>query len=292
MGASLSNDLDDDTVSPPKKTLTRRGRGWRVLRVYRDGPCGRRGLVVPYFDVVTHVNGIPLTQDESLLVATIGACAGLETRLTIYHFPTSTPRTITITPNVDWPGQGLLGMVIRCDAFASADVDAIHVLKVQPGSPAEQAGLIAFDDWLLGTDAVLFRGSYDELDYVLRSGDGRDVRFFVYNRRAHAVREVVLRPDSNWKPGPGSLGADLGIGFEHRLPFTQPPTPVAFAHAPPPAFNAEASPYLPGTPSTHVTAAAAAVSAAASSSSSTSSSTTAATASASNMQQPLSAGGV
>lgn len=36
----------------------------------------------------------------------------------------------------------------------NADLDAVHVLDVYPGSPAAAAGLIPYRDYLLGTSEV------------------------------------------------------------------------------------------------------------------------------------------
>ena len=42
-------------------------------------------------------------------------------------------------------------MTIRFDSFKDAEEQMLHVLEVEPDSPAELAGLQPFKDYLLGT---------------------------------------------------------------------------------------------------------------------------------------------
>ena len=44
--------------------------GWRVLKVMPNSPCAGKGLV-PYFHLMTHVNGVELSHEEDTLINAI-----------------------------------------------------------------------------------------------------------------------------------------------------------------------------------------------------------------------------
>lgn len=56
-----------------------------------------------------------------------------------------------IVPSRRWPGEGMLGVTIRFDSFFDAEEHILHILEVEPNSPAEIAGLQPMHDFLLGT---------------------------------------------------------------------------------------------------------------------------------------------
>ena len=115
--------------------------GWRILKVMPNSPCGSPSFgLVPYFDVVTHVNGVTLSQSRTIIVEMIKDSE--PTKLTIYNISTKHSREITVIPDKDWGGSGLLGLIIRFDCYEDAEDDVMHVLEVHPGSPAAKAGLV------------------------------------------------------------------------------------------------------------------------------------------------------
>ena len=192
--------------------------GWRVLNVKVDSPCDGLGLV-PYMDLISHVNSSPLSEHESSLLQHIRP--HVPVALTLFSLSTLTSRTVTVTPR-PWRGDGLLGLMIRHEQLTAASPqDCFHVLSVQPASPAARAGLQAGADYLLGTDRLVFRG-WAQLDNWLRHSEGKDSTVFVFNSRAWRVREVRMRVGRHWG-GEGSLGADLAQGWVHRLPVLEDP---------------------------------------------------------------------
>jgi hypothetical protein len=91
-----------------------------------------------------------------------------------------------------------------------------HVLDVPSNSPADNAGLLPYSDYILGTpDGVLHgEGGLGELveDYI-----NRPLRLWVYNNEYNVTREVEIVPSREWG-GEGALGCVLGYGALHRLP--------------------------------------------------------------------------
>lgn len=71
--------------------------------------------------------------------------------LTIFNTKNRETRRVVCQPNRRWGGAGLLGMTIKFDTFEDAEDSVFHVLEVEPNSPASKAGLLPFDDFILGT---------------------------------------------------------------------------------------------------------------------------------------------
>ena len=49
-----------------------------------------------------------------------------------------------------------MGLAVRFGTYLGTLSNALHVTEVYPGSPAEQAGLVASDDWILGAADAMF----------------------------------------------------------------------------------------------------------------------------------------
>ena len=127
-------------------------------------------------------------------------------------------RNVTLIPNDNWGGAGLLGVTIRLDNYAGAEDRLIRVLTVEPQSPSAIAGLVAEHDFLLGTTHESLETTAS-LSGILRDNVDQVVEFYVYNTESDVVRTVALMPTLSWGGG-GLLGAEVGVGYLHRLPHT------------------------------------------------------------------------
>lgn len=91
-----------------------------------------------------------------------------------------------------------------------------HVLDVGANSPADQAALLPYSDYILGSPEGALHGeaALGELveDYI-----GRPLRLYVFNNEYNVTREVTIQPSRDWG-GEGALGCVLGYGALHRLP--------------------------------------------------------------------------
>jgi len=134
----------------------------------------------------------------------------------VWNIKSQQERLVTIIPNDDWGGAGLLGVTIRLDNYAGADERLIRVLSVEPQSPAAVAGLVAEKDFLLGTTHQTLETT-STLSTLLQSHQDQVVEFYVYNTDSDVVRTVALMPTLSWG-GRGLLGAEVGVGYLHRLP--------------------------------------------------------------------------
>lgn len=136
--------------------------------------------------------------------------------MTVYNIKNKSFREVTLRPSRDWPGEGLLGVIIKFDSYQGAEESLCHVLEVESNSPAELAGLEADNDYLLGSAEVAFKDT-ELLSNVLRANIDRPIEVYVYNCVSDEVRIVVLMPNADWG-GQGILGANVAHGILHVLP--------------------------------------------------------------------------
>ena len=213
--ATATSAASTSTSTPPPDLDSFDVSGWLILHIQPSSPCDSQGLV-PYFDLITHVNGHPLTSHESSLLAHIRPHTSIS--LTVFSLSLLSPRTLSITPRPH-SGEGLLGLLIRHDSLSSSTpVECLHVLRVHPHSPASDADLRAGHDFLLGGDRVAFK-AWPQFDAWLQRDPAPTTpsSVWVFNRHTWRVREVHLRLRKGWG-GEGTLGADLAHGWKHRLP--------------------------------------------------------------------------
>lgn len=120
------------------------------------------------------------------------------------------------------------------DEFAEFDgVDTLgyRVLGVQPNSPASEAGLVSFFDFIVGANGVMLLGSgegleegdeYDDVDFpaLLQENKGKVMELLVWNIKAQEKRLVELTPRDDWD-GAGLLGVTIKLdnygGADERL---------------------------------------------------------------------------
>lgn len=151
--------------------------------------------------------------------------------LTVYNCKSHTIREVILIPSRNWPGEGMLGVIIRFDSYHDAEEHLCHVLDVEINSPAELAGLLPMTDYLLGTAETVFKNP-DVLYDVLQANLEKPVDFYVYNSETDEVRIVVLMPSDQWGgtskqngivnahaqlTGEGILGASVAHGYLHGL---------------------------------------------------------------------------
>jgi len=188
--------------------------GYHILRVQENSPGQVAGLE-PFFDFIVAIENTRLDQDNDTLKELLKAGVGKELKLIVYSSKTQTVRTVNITPSNSWGGQGLLGVSIRFCSFEGANENVWHILEVHPSSPAEEAGLIPFTDYIIGADSVLHES--EDLFTLILAHEGRSLKLYVYNIDMDMCREVTITPNSSW-PGEGSLGCGIGYGYLHRIP--------------------------------------------------------------------------
>ncbi|GAB0096956.1 Golgi reassembly-stacking protein 2 [Sergentomyia squamirostris] len=188
--------------------------GYHVLRVQSNSPGEKAGLEA-FFDFIVAIGNTRLDQDNDTLKELLKMNVEKEIKMCVYSSKFQTVREVAITPSALWGGTGLLGVSIRFCSFEGVNENVWHILEVHPSSPAEEAGLRSFSDYIIGADSVLHES--EDLFTLIESHEGRPLKMYVYNTDDDACREVTIKPHSKWG-GEGSLGCGIGYGYLHRIP--------------------------------------------------------------------------
>lgn len=196
--------------------------GYHVHGVQEDSPALKAGLE-PFFDFILSIGNARLNKENDLLKDLLKANVEKAVKLEVYNSKTQRVRELEVTPSNMWGGQGLLGASVRFCSFEGANENVWHVLDVEPNSPAAFAGLMAYNDFIVGADQVL----QDSEDFfsLIEANEGKPLKLLVYNTKTDQCREVVVTPNGAWG-GEGSLGCGIGYGYLHRIP-TRPVQPNA-----------------------------------------------------------------
>jgi GRASP55/65 PDZ-like domain len=142
----------------------------------------------------------------------------------VFNIKSQEARIVYLTPSDGWGGAGLLGVTIRLDNYAGAEDRFIRVLSVDTdngSSPASVAGLLGDgNDFILGTTHHTIN-SLSHFAQLLNDNMDRVIELYVYNSSTDVVRVVPLLPSYEWNKngGKGLLGAEVGTGYLHRLPY-------------------------------------------------------------------------
>jgi golgi reassembly-stacking protein len=113
------------------------------------------------------------------------------------------------------PDTATLGLTLQWTSISVA-ANIWHVLDVPAQSPADQAGLLPYSDYILGSPEGALHGE-SGLGELVEDYIGRALRLYVYNNEYDVTREVTIQPSRDWG-GEGALGCVLGYGALHRLP--------------------------------------------------------------------------
>jgi hypothetical protein len=108
-----------------------------------------------------------------------------------------------------------LGLTLQWTSISTVS-NIWHILDVPAGSPADNAGLLPYSDYILGTAEGVLHGE-SGLGELVEDHIGRPLRLYVYNNEYDVTREVTIHPSRDWG-GEGAIGCVLGYGALHRLP--------------------------------------------------------------------------
>lgn len=177
--------------------------------------------IEPWYDFIVGINGRQIDHpDPHSFAVEIRNCAGASVALTVWSAKGQRVRTLQVAVPTPSP---TLGLTLQWTTISSTE-HVWHVLDVIPDSPADNAGLLPYGDYIVGTPEGNVHGEagLGELvdDYLSRT-----LRLWVYNHEYAVTRLVTLTPSRSWG-GEGALGCVLGFGALHRLP--------APLHEPPP----------------------------------------------------------
>ncbi|KNZ59408.1 hypothetical protein VP01_1739g2 [Puccinia sorghi] len=247
-------------------------KAYHVLRVAESSPAAEAGIE-PFFDYIVGIGGQQVTEDGEKLANWLDEAEGKSITLQVYSSRKQEVRRILrvdqigvrTLPSRKWPANNspstdqplqpsLLGLSLRLCSPQNELANVWHVLDIVEGSPAQDAGLVPFGDWIIGYAGGILR-SENELYEVVEEHEGRPLRLFVYNADYEVTREVVIVPNvsphldtfldlnkiphhhpqilidrkrhlflefqqHSWGSGEGLLGCSIGFGLLHRIPKT------------------------------------------------------------------------
>ncbi|KAI9786796.1 MAG: hypothetical protein M1816_007804 [Peltula sp. TS41687] len=199
-----------DSESPlQRSSAPHGGYGFQVLR-NKDPELP----IDPWFDFVIGINGRPIDDpDPHLFAQEVRNCAGASVTLGLWSAKGQRIRDLRVSvPSADLPS---LGLTLQWTAISSTE-DVWHILDVAPNSPAEQAGLLPYGDYIIGTPEGIVRGEAG-LGELVEDHLSRPLELHIYNHEYDLTRPVTITPSRNWG-GSGALGCVLGYGALHRLP--------------------------------------------------------------------------
>ncbi|KAG0669591.1 hypothetical protein C6P45_003581 [Maudiozyma exigua] len=107
-----------------------------------------------------------------------------------------------------------LGFKVQWTSLMAATF-TYHISQLNiPNGPAQNAGLIPDEDYIIGCqDGLLATGGDTLLQDIVRSRAGQELVLYVYNKVSDSVRPITVSigPD-------GRLGCGIGSGLLHRIP--------------------------------------------------------------------------
>ena len=122
--------------------------GYRVCMVHEGSPAHTAGLEM-FFDLIIEVEGRQMTQ-HTALHEVIKQRENLQTKLVVFNLRTQEVRDVHLTPR-SWQGAGILGARVVFDWVEPTEQQGVRILEVTRDSPAENAGLEPYTDWIIGT---------------------------------------------------------------------------------------------------------------------------------------------
>lgn len=230
--------------------------GYHVHVVQPNSPAEKAGLQ-PFFDFILSLDCKRLNEENFMLKELLKVNIEKAVKMEVYSIKTTRVRELEVVPSDMWGGQGLLGASVRFCSYQGANESIMHVLDVEPNSPAALAGLQPHTDFIVGADQLL--QDAEEFFSLIEAREGKPLKLLVYSTLTDVCRELVVTPNTSWG-GEGSLGCGIGYGYLHRIPATpdvpqeepDPQVPPAISDPPalsepsdPPAPSDESSPDLP-----------------------------------------------
>lgn len=150
--------------------------------------------------------------DPALFSQEIRNCAGGHITLSLWSAKGQTQRQLTLPIPHDNPG---LGLTLQSTNFSVTD-NTWRVEDVQTNSPAAQASLLPYSDYIIGTPVGTLHGEKAIVE-LINEHLNRPLTLWVYNSEYNVVRELTVIPSHSWG-GEGALGCGLSYGLLHRIP--------------------------------------------------------------------------
>lgn len=194
--------------SQPQSSNNHDGYGFQVLH-NKDSNVP----IEPWFDFIIGINGRRVDYpDPPLFAQEVRNCAGASVTLGVWSAKGQRIRELQLLVPKDPPS---LGLALQWTSITSTQ-EVWHILDVAPDSPAEQAGLLPYGDYIIGTPEGIVRGEAG-MGELIEDHLSRPLELYVYNHEYNLTRPVTITPSRSWG-GSAALGCTLGYGALHHLP--------------------------------------------------------------------------
>ncbi|GJN77703.1 golgi reassembly stacking protein [Purpureocillium lilacinum] len=216
-----------DGGEPQHRQHERGSFGFQVLR-----NTNLQLAVEPWFDFIVGINGRPIDDpNPSLFAQEVQNCAGGTVTLGLWNAKGQRTREMHIPVPSD---SASLGLSLQYAPIALA-ANIWHVLDVAPNSPADNAALLPYSDYILGSPEGALHGE-GALGELVEDHIGRPLRLYVYNNEYDVTREVTIQPSRGWG---GDVNAPGETMFDGAMNEKSESAFVPANSAPPPTSGGE-----------------------------------------------------
>ncbi|CAG9317752.1 unnamed protein product [Blepharisma stoltei] len=185
-------------------------QGHRIIEVYEGFPAEEVKLQ-PFIDFIVAVNGTKLIDSTIPFNDIVKLNANCELTLEVYNLIEEKSREIKVTPRtID--GEGVLGVALRYENSIQAWSETLHITKVLDDGPAKEVGLVANEDFIVGSKDFDME-SIDELEEYAETNPY--VNLYVYSNATKSVRSVTI--NTGYPEKKGRLGLEIAIGALHSI---------------------------------------------------------------------------
>ena len=180
--------------------------GYRVVEVRPNSPAGKAGLE-PFLDFVLYQ---PTNDSNRKLLFSeyLQENIGKEIILKVYNMIQQGTRLVHFDltslafESIELQSakslhEAILGLKLRYEKYDDAHHNILAVADVYLGSPAQEADLQPFKDYIVGTKELTF-GNLDFFAKFITVNKDRPTELYVYNVDVEEVRCAIVTPRDNW----------------------------------------------------------------------------------------------
>lgn len=207
--------------------------GYKVIELAPKSPAAKAGLE-PFLDYVLYSPAV--TGERKLLFSEyLQENIGKEVIFKVYNMIQQGTRLVHIDLTALLPQayqeednlneqkqvaqsvhEKVLGAKLKYEQYDDAHHKILAVADVYLGSPAQEADLQPFQDFILGTKELTFSNLESFAKYITIN-QNQQLSLYLYNIDLQKVRCAYVTPRDNWS-GQGLIGADISFGYLNKLP--------------------------------------------------------------------------
>ena len=190
--------------------------GFRIIRVSEGSPA-QAARLSPYIDFLIYNSDISGKRANDEFLNMINMNAGSPVSFKVFSLLTKQFRNVRIKLNSKESGKEILGAKLSCERIDEAYQNIFKVLRVEPDSPFEKAGIEPLNDYILAIDDLEIDG-INQLDQYIKAKKDKEIEFCIFNIEKIIIQFKKVIPNNNWGDKDELIGAELGFGPSYRMP--------------------------------------------------------------------------